>query len=89
MLGSFSAFVHAVWIILVALGWAGPLLSFILRVHFIDTTFSIADFSFGNAIMLIVITAVIGYAVGIIIGTFWNLTCKEIAPEEYVVDKGY
>ncbi|MDO8579580.1 MAG: hypothetical protein Q7R72_01780 [bacterium] len=88
VLGGFAGLIHIVWVILVGLGWAGPLLAFIYRIHFIDFSFAITEFSFGGAVTLIVLTSFIGYVLGNIIGLLWNFVYKE-ADENYVVDKGY
>ncbi len=74
-LGSFAAFMHLIWSILVAFGWAGPLLTFIHKVHFIsEPPMTILPFSFSGAIALIFITFIVGYTIGIIFATIWNKT---------------
>ncbi len=87
-LGGFAGIIHIVWVLLVGLGWAGPLLAFIYRIHFIDFSFAIAEFSFGNAITVIVLASLVGYVSGNIVGLLWNFIGKE-TDEDYVVDKGY
>lgn len=72
VIGSYAAIVHLVWVILVALGLAQPLINFIVRLHFIDFPHKIASFDFVNAILLIVIAFIAGYIGGYIIGTIWN-----------------
>ncbi|MEK7607626.1 MAG: hypothetical protein AAB484_01705 [Patescibacteria group bacterium] len=76
VLGGFAGFMHVIWVFFVGVGWAGSILSFIYRIHFIDFSFVITDFSFGKAIVLIVITSFVGYIVGNIVGTIWNFVYK-------------
>jgi hypothetical protein len=75
-LGSFVGVMHLMWAILVAIGFAGPLLNFIYEMHFLQIPFSIAPFSFGRALSLIVVSFAVAYAVGIIFGTIWNKVHK-------------
>ncbi len=63
---------HLVWSILVALHWAQPLLNFIFKVHMIKAVFLVDDFNLGLALLLIIVTAIIGYVVGYIFATIWN-----------------
>lgn len=72
VIGSYAAIVHLVWVILVALGLAQPLVNFIIRLHFIDFPHKIASFDFVNAVLLIVIAFIVGYVGGFIIGIIWN-----------------
>lgn len=88
VLGAFAALLHIVWVLFVGLGWAGSILFFVYRVHFLDISFAIADFSFGTAVTLVVFAAIWGYVVGNIFGFIWNFLSKE-TNEDYVVDKGY
>ncbi len=75
-LGSFVAIVHVVWAILLAIGLAKPLLDFILSVHHIQVSFSIEPFSLGKAVLLVVVTFVVGYIFGWVFATGWN-KCKK------------
>ncbi len=72
VLGSFAAFVHLVWAVLVALNWAQPLSDFVHRMHFLNNTMSVMPFDFGRALLLIVIAFVMGNVVGNIFAFFWN-----------------
>ncbi len=64
---------HAIWATMVFLGIAKPFLDWILNLHFLNFQYSIAPFSFSNAIVLVIATFVIGYSIGIIFGWLWNL----------------
>lgn len=63
---------HFGWSLLVAAGWAQPLIDFVFEIHFIRPVYVIEPFSPGRAILLIVLTAGIGYAVGLCAGALWN-----------------
>lgn len=71
--GGMMAIWHAFWSALVLLGLAKPFMDWILGLHFLDVQYSIAPFNFGTAIMLVVVTGVIGYVLGYICGWLWNL----------------
>ncbi len=63
---------HLVWSILVAVGWAQPLIDFIFWIHFIRPVYVIERFNIGIALLLIAVTAGIGYAIGWIFAVLWN-----------------
>ena len=69
---AFFGLLHLVWAFLVAIGVAQPLVDFIFRLHFIDPPYHITEFGFGTAVLLIIITSVIGYILGWIIAVIWN-----------------
>jgi hypothetical protein len=63
---------HLLWALLVAAGWAQPLIDFIFRIHFIRPVYVIENFNIGTAFLLIAITAAIGYAIGFSLAISWN-----------------
>ncbi len=63
---------HLLWSVLVALGVAQSILDFIFRLHMIQPVYKVAQFNFGTALALIVVTAIIGYAMGWAIAWIWN-----------------
>jgi len=63
---------HLVWALLVAAGWAQPLIDFIFWIHFIQPVYAIQKFNIGIALLLVGITAAIGYVIGWIFAVFWN-----------------
>ncbi|OHA16491.1 MAG: hypothetical protein A3C79_02640 [Candidatus Taylorbacteria bacterium RIFCSPHIGHO2_02_FULL_45_28] len=75
-LGLFVGFLHLVWSIIVALGWAKPISDFILGLHHIQLSYTIAPFSLGTAIALILVTFISGYVFGLIFAVGWNM-CKK------------
>ena len=76
-LGGFLGFFHLVWSVLVYLGWAEPLMNFIYQLHFMSSSAPMLDeFNALNALELIVVTSVIGYAIGNVFAFFWNWAFK-------------
>jgi hypothetical protein len=63
---------HLLWALLVAIGWAQPVIDFIFWIHFIKPIYVIGPFSAGVALLLVGVTAVLGYAFGHILGALWN-----------------
>ena len=63
---------HAMWVTLVALGWAKAVMDFILRLHFINLTYEMAPFAASTGLMLVSITFVIGAVFGLIFAAVWN-----------------
>ena len=63
---------HLLWSCLVFTGLAQPLLDFVLRIHMIQLSYTIAPFDLLFSLTLIVVTALIGYALGYISAMVWN-----------------
>ena len=62
---------HLCWALLVAVGWAQPLIDFIFWMHFIKPVYVVGPFN-GVAIVLIAITTLIGFLVAYIFSLLWN-----------------
>ena len=77
-LGLFFALVALVWAVLVSAGLAQPILDFFFREIFITQVFSVQKFTWGYAILLVVLKFVFGYAIGWILAWIWN---KQITEE--------
>ena len=71
-LAAFFGGLHVVWSVLVALGWAQPLLDFIFTLHMIQPVYVVSGFDGGMAAGLIVVTAGVGYVAGRAFATIWN-----------------
>ena len=70
--GTFTGLVHLVWSVLIALGWAEPLMSFALRMHSLNNPYTISAFDLTRSVELVILTAVIGYIVGTVFAHVWN-----------------
>ena len=74
--GALISFCHLVWVIMVALGLAQGWLNFIFGLHFVSNPFQIETFNLGTGIALVVMTFVVGYAVGWVSTWAWNRMAK-------------
>lgn len=72
VLGTLVGGWHFLWAVLVAIGWAQPVLNFVFWMHFIKPICVVGPFNLGVAILLIAVTATAGCAVGYISATLWN-----------------
>ncbi len=64
---------HLLWSLLVALHWTQAVIDFVLlSMHFIKPVYVVEDFGVGRALILIVVTSTVGYAVGYCFGFTWN-----------------
>ena len=63
---------HVLWALLIALGWAQPIIDFIFWAHMIKPIYVINGFDLAAALTLVVITSVIGYVFGLLGGIIWN-----------------
>jgi hypothetical protein len=75
-LGAVVGLWHLSWSLLVALGWAQAFINFVLWMHFIKPIYVIDVFNIGTAVILIVVTSVIGYVIGGVFGLLWNAIHK-------------
>lgn len=63
---------HLLWSLLVAAGWAQPLVDFLFQIHFIKPVYQIQPFHPGTALLLIAVTSGVGFGGGWILGVVWN-----------------
>ena len=63
---------HLIWALLVAAGWAQPLIDFIFWMHFIKPVYVVGPFNLGIAAVLVAVTAVAGFLVAYVFSALWN-----------------
>ena len=67
MISGFSlASLHICWALLVAIGWAQPVIDFIFKLHMLSSPFQVQPFELPLALGLIGITFLIGCFYGIV-----------------------
>ena len=71
-LGLLLGGLHLIWALLVASGWAQPLMDFLFWLHFIKPVYVIEGFAPLRAAGLVLLTGTIGYAVGGAYALLWN-----------------
>lgn len=77
VIGSAFGLWHLVWALLVAFGIAQWLLDWVFRLHFIQPVYVVNAFQPALAVVLIVVTSVLGYVMGWIAGGIWNWLHQE------------
>ncbi len=73
ILGAFLGSFHLLWSVVVALGFAQPMLDFVYKIHFLNNPFTVQAFNLGNAAMLVVVTTLIGFVFGWFLALLWNM----------------
>lgn len=57
---------HLVWVLIVASGWAQPIMDYIFKIHMLNSPFIAQPFNFSYAIQLLAITFGVGCFYGIV-----------------------
>ena len=63
---------HVLWSAIVASGWAQSLVDFVFWMHFIKPVYVVEQFEPMRALILIAVTALIGYVIGSVFAFVWN-----------------
>lgn len=71
-LGAFFGAVHIAWSLLVAFGWAQPLINFISWAHMMKPMYVIESFDFSTALVLVIVTSLVGFVLGSVFAKIWN-----------------
>ncbi len=79
MLGAFFALSHALWSLAVAFTQSGmqKLIDWVMSLHFLAITIKVEPFRIVDALTLIALTFVIGYAIGYVFAAIANLIIKK------------
>ena len=64
--------VHLIWAVLVALGWAQALVNFSQWAHMVTVPVAVKAFDLSAAVTVVLIAALIGYALGYAFANIWN-----------------
>ena len=75
-LGGTVGVIHLVWSLLVALGWALPLMNFIMSLHMMKSSMSVEPFSLVTALGLVIVSSLVGYLFGFLFASVWNQVQK-------------
>ena len=67
---------HACWVIIVASGWAQPLLDFIFKLHMLNSPFVVQPFNMLLSAELLALTFVIGAFYGLVFSLIIKLLNK-------------
>lgn len=67
---------HVCWSIFVAIGVAQPVIDFVFWMHFIKPVYVIEPFEVGRAAVLVVVTGLLGFAIGSAFALVWNVSRK-------------
>lgn len=63
---------HFLWSVCVATGVAQWLINFVFWLHFLNSPFTVAAFHWSTALLLILVTSVIGFFLGFAFALVWN-----------------
>jgi hypothetical protein len=63
---------HLCWAALVALGWAQGVVDFLFKIHFFAPVLRIQQFDGETAALLVIVTAAIGFVIGVVGALAWN-----------------
>ena len=70
--GAFVGLIHLVWALVVSMGMAADKIKFALGMHFLSVPFQVLPFSWKGALMLVVLSSIGGYIVGVVFSFIWN-----------------
>ncbi len=76
MFGVLFSACHFVWLVLVLTGVAKTIFDWVLSMHFVNFTYSMLEFNYLNALILLIMTFVVGYVFGFILSAIFNWAKK-------------
>lgn len=71
-LGAALGLFHFAWALLVLSGYAQTFYDYVLWAHMIHLPLTIGPFELNAAVTLVILTAVMGYVMGIVFAWVWN-----------------
>ena len=77
-LGSLSALLHFLWVIVVALGFGQGLAEWWHKIHFIGDFHVIKPATFGTSVIGIITAFVAGYVLAWLFALLWNVIGKKL-----------
>jgi len=63
---------HLCWALLVATGVAQSVIDFVFWMHFIKPVYVVGSFDLAIALLLIAVTAMLGFVAGLVFSLLWN-----------------
>lgn len=75
-LGLLLGGLHALWSLLIFLGYAQMLIDYVFWMHMLSVPYQVTGFTINQAVILIAATFVVGYALGWVFAWLWNKTHK-------------
>ncbi len=72
VVGSFAAFAHLVWSILIAFGLAQPWIDFVYNMHSLNNPFTVMPFDLMRTVGLIIMAFIMGYIIGYVFAFVWG-----------------
>lgn len=76
MFGALLSAAHLLWLVLVLAGVAQSVMDWIFAMHMMSFTYSILDFNYLHALILLVMTFAVGYVGGFFVATVLNWAKK-------------
>ena len=76
VVGIFTATLHLLWSVLVALGFGQVFLDFIYGIHFLNNPFTVNGFNIITAGLLVIVTFIVGNVFGWCFAVIWNKFLK-------------
>lgn len=76
-LGILAAAGHLVWLILIGVGVAKPVIDWILALHHLEISYALSPINAVNAVLLVMVTFVVGYVLGWIFAALLNALKKK------------
>lgn len=77
IVGSFVGLVHLLWALMVSMGLAQGWVDWIFALHFVENPIMVTEFAMDKAVILVGVTAVVGFVGGYVFAWLWNTLGKK------------